>query len=458
MALLVLQSLALLALCCWSSSSAKLLQSSKEEMGSIISRTNNGTISFPLINIHGDASPFRSLNSTRSSRISEWLKSDVHRQQLFQRKENPSQTEAEGEVPLASGAAIDNGNYIIKLGFGTPAQMIHTMVDTGSDVAWIPCNSCPNCKTHQIFEAQKSSTYKLMSCSSAQCGQVKGMCMKGNKCAFGGGYADGSWVTALLSSDELTTGENGKVHISRFIFGCSNGRRGNLEKAPGLVGLGRGTLSFLSQTEPMYGKVFSYCLPSIDSMSFSGTLSLGKGSLSSTQGLRFTPLLPNPAGFPSYYYVGLVGISVGNERFFMPKESSQPSSNGGGTVIDSGTVITRLVDPLYGQVRDSFRRQVKSTMIDPVMFLDTCYRIPSGGNFMVPGITLYLQGGLDLALPQESVLITLDDTGSICLAFASAGPVPEAISVIGNYQQQKLRIVYDVSGSRLGIVPENCDR
>ena len=268
MALHALQRIAVVALCCCSYSFAELFGSN---------------ISFPLINIHSDASPFGTLNSTRSERIKELLKGDTKRQQtLFRRKENPSHTlGSEGQLPLASGAAISNGNYIIKMGFGTPAQSIYTIIDTGSDIAWIPCNSCNNCTTNQVFQAEKSSTLKMISCSSEQCGQVKGMCMGGDKCQFSEIYVDGSEVTALLSSDEITAGGNPEasknVRVSRFTFGCSNVRKGVLESAPGLVGLGRGTLSFLSQTEALYEKVFSYCLPSVDSMAFSGSLSVGKG-------------------------------------------------------------------------------------------------------------------------------------------------------------------------------------
>ncbi|KAH9290486.1 hypothetical protein KI387_034603, partial [Taxus chinensis] len=56
-------------------------------------------------------------------------------------------------------------------------------------------------------------------------------------------------------------------------------------------------------------------------------------------------------------------------------------STGKGIIIDSGTVITRLVEPAYNPVRDSFRRQLSGlTMVeDPSGFFDTCYKTrPSG--------------------------------------------------------------------------------
>ncbi|GLJ39378.1 hypothetical protein SUGI_0804110 [Cryptomeria japonica] len=336
---------------------------------------------------------------------------------------------------------------------------MYAIVDTVEIVAWIPCKSCNNCKTPQLFESQKSSTFKQMPCVSDQCLQTDAICSTGDDiCTFSityaDKYADESKTDALLSSDELTM--EGNFYLSSFIFGCSTVRRGILEDAPGVIGLGSGSeLSFLSQTESMFGKVFSYCLPSIDSKVFSGTLSPGKGILSSTQGLSFTRLLQN---YQFSYFVGLVAIRVGNDHFLMPPEYSQSTPTGLGMLIDSGTAFTRLVKPFYSQVRDSFRRQMKLTRIEPFRILDTCYRIPSGENVVAPRVVLHCQGKLFLDIPQENVLITVDEKqewSDVCFAFTSAG---SGFSVFGNTQQHKLRIVYDVPGSRIGIAQENCGR
>ncbi|GLJ14248.1 hypothetical protein SUGI_0229010 [Cryptomeria japonica] len=125
---------------------------------------------------------------------------------------------------------------------------------------------------------------------------------------------------------------------------------------PGFVGFGKEPLSFVSQTATLYDSTFSYCFPSLFSSAFTGSLLLGKGAVSAS-GLKFTPLLSN-ARYPYFYYVGLNGISVGDELVSIPEGTlTLDESMGRGTIIDSGTVITRLVEPAYNAMRDSFRRR-----------------------------------------------------------------------------------------------------
>ncbi|GLJ14267.1 hypothetical protein SUGI_0229270 [Cryptomeria japonica] len=221
---------------------------------------------------------------------------------------------------------------------------------------------------------------------------------------------------------------------------------------------GKEPLSFISQTATLYDSTFSYCLPSLFSSAFTWSLLLGKGALSAS-GLKFTPLLSN-ARYPYFYYVGLNGISVGDELVSIPAGTlTLDQSTGRGTIIDSGTVITRLVEPAYNAMRDSFRRQLSSlSLASPTQSFNTCYNKPSG-EVEFPVITLHFDDGLDLALPVENTLWPGNEDGSVlCLAFAlPPGGEDAVLSIFGNYQQQKFRIVHDVAGSRLGIASENCD-
>ncbi|KAH9290508.1 hypothetical protein KI387_034625, partial [Taxus chinensis] len=122
----------------------------------------------------------------------------------------------------------------------------------------------------------------------------------------------------------------------------------------------------------------------------------------------------------------------GEERVSIPAGTFEnDESTGRGIIIDSGTVITRLVEPAYNPVRDSFRRQVDSslTMVeDSSGFFDTCYKTPPSG-----------QGS------------------AFCLAFALPPGGGSDLSILGNQQQQNLLVVYDVAGSRLGFASQNCD-
>jgi hypothetical protein len=81
------------------------------------------------------------------------------------------------------------------------------------------------------------------------------------------------------------------------------------------LGLGRGPLSLLSQTQNLYQSTFSYCLPSFKSLNFSGSLKLGP--VAQPKRIKYTPLLKNPRR-SSLYYVNLQAIRVGRKIVDIP--------------------------------------------------------------------------------------------------------------------------------------------
>ncbi|GLJ14281.1 hypothetical protein SUGI_0229570 [Cryptomeria japonica] len=149
-----------------------------------------------------------------------------------------------------------------------------------------------------------------------------------------------------------------------------------------------------------------------------GSLLLGKGALSAT-GLQFTPLLSN-ARYPYFYYVGLNGISVGEELVSIPEGTfTLDQATGKVSIIDSGTIITRLVEPAYNAMRDSFRRQLSNlSLASPSSLFDTCYNKPSG-EVEFPLITLHFDDSLDFTLPLDNILYPGNEDGFVlCLALS----------------------------------------
>lgn len=208
------------------------------------------------------------------------------------------------------------------------------------------------------------------------------------------------------------------------------------------MGLGGGSLSLLNQpsTTELFGGTFSYCLPS--SSASSGSLVLGKEAAISTPGLKFTTLV-NDASNPTFYSVNLIGISVGDTRISV--------AAGEGTIIDSGTTITHLVDSDYASLRDTFRGQLPTLQPASSDGFDTCYDFSSSSSVDVPTITLHMDNNVDLILPKENIVMK-QDSGLSCLAFTSS----DSGSIIGNVQQQNWRIVFDVPNSRVGFAQEQC--
>ncbi|GLJ40248.1 hypothetical protein SUGI_0826480 [Cryptomeria japonica] len=416
----------------------------EDEEDCSVAKPRKSSTSIPLMHVQAKCSPFRNEKSTWLYTVLESINGDEQRYRAITRAATSFTTQEDAVLPLA----IKNGDYIINLGFGTPQQSFYTLVDTGSDITWIPCATCTDC-AGDVFDASKSSTYKYLSCSSETCQALGSTPTCGNyKCSIKQTYGDGSEVTQLLSTESLAVASQS---MPAFVFGCATDRTGLITSTPGLVGFGRESISFVSQTANLLQKTFSYCIPSSTA---TGCLSLGKSTLSSS-GLQFTSLLTNSAK-PSFYYVALNGVSVGEDRVAV---AAMEQSSGKGTIIDSGTTITRLAEPAYGSVRDSFVRQLSNlSRAAPYSIFDACFNFPSR-DVDVPEITLHFDKDVDVPLPPTNYLISTNVQGSVvCLALA---PPPKSlsdsgVSILGSFQQRDFQVVYDIPASRLGIAPQSC--
>ncbi|OMO50722.1 Peptidase A1 [Corchorus capsularis] len=355
-------------------------------------------------------------------------------------------------VPIASGQQVLNiGNYVVRVKLGTPGQLMFMVLDTSNDVAWVPCSGCTGCSS-TTFSPNTSTSYGSLDCSLPQCTQVRGLSCPATgtaACSFNQSYGGDSSFAANLVQDSLRLAND---IIPNFAFGCINSVSGKSVPPQGLLGLGRGPLSLVSQSGSLYSSVFSYCLPSFKSYYFSGSLKLGP--IGQPKSIRTTPLLKNPHR-PSLYYLNLTGVSVGKVRVPIDPEVIAFNPNtGAGTIIDSGTVVTRFVQPLYEAIRDEFVKQVKGPFTSIGVF-DTCF--DATAETQAPLLTLHLEG-LSLTLPMENSFLHTSAGSRACLAIA---PVPNnvngALNIIANLQQQNHRILFDVANSRLGIAREVCN-
>ncbi|CAN6720527.1 unnamed protein product [Malus baccata var. baccata] len=248
-------------------------------------------------------------------------------------------------APIASGQQVLNiANYVVQLKLGTPGQLMNMVLDTSNDIDWAPCSGCTGCSS-TTFSPNSSSTYGLSCPATGSTGT--------NVCFFNESYGGGSSFSATLVQDALRLG---KDVIPKYSFGCINSISGGSIPSQGLLGLGRRSMSLLSQSRSLYSGVFSYCLPS------------------QPKSIQTTPLLRNPHR-RSLYYVNLIEISVGRVLIpISPELLAFNPNTGAGTIIDFGTIITRFVPPVYTALRDEFRKQVKGTFSSLVAF-DTCFSL-----------------------------------------------------------------------------------
>lgn len=357
-------------------------------------------------------------------------------------------------LPAKPGSTVGSGNYIVTLGLGTPKKDLSLIFDTGSDFTWTQCAPCTKSCYKQkepVFDPSASSTYSNVTCTSPLCSEVRAATStdpgcSGSTCVYGIQYGDSSFSVGFFAKDTLSLGSAVDT-VPNFLFGCGENNQGLFGGSAGLLGLGRNKFSAVSQTASKYGTYFSYCLPS--KTTSTGHLTFGKGGTFAKE-MKYTSLLSSSQG-PSFYFVQLQGISVGGNKLTI----SPTVFTTAGTVIDSGTVITRLPPDAYSALQGAFSKLMSKYPQAPALsILDTCYDFSSHATVNVPKISLLFSGGAELDLQLPGIFYVKDIT-QVCLAFAGNDDAGD-VAILGNVQQLTFDVVYDVAAGKLGFGSGGC--
>ncbi|KAF0935625.1 hypothetical protein E2562_035079 [Oryza meyeriana var. granulata] len=349
-------------------------------------------------------------------------------------------------VPLNPGASVGVGNYVTRMGLGTPATQYVMVVDTGSSLTWLQCSPCLvlcHRQSGPVFNPKTSSTYASVGCSSQQCADLPSAtlnpaaCSSSNVCIYQASYGDSSFSVGYLSKDTVSFGS---TSLPNFYYGCGQDNEGLFGRSAGLIGLARNKLSLLYQLAPSLGYSFTYCLPTSSS---SGYLSLG--SYNPGQ-YSYTPMVSSSLD-DSLYFIKLSGMTVAGK----PLSVSSSAYSSLPMIIDSGTVITRLPTSVYSALSKAVAAAMKGTSrASAYSILDTCFK-GQASRVSVPAVTMSFTGGAVLKLSAKNLLVDVDDS-TTCLAFAPA----RSAAIIGNTQQQTFSVVYDVKNSRIGFAAGGC--
>jgi hypothetical protein len=370
--------------------------------------------------------------------------------------------------PVMSGVPFDSGEYFAVINVGDPPTRALVVIDTGSDLIWLQCAPCRHCyrQVTPLYDPRSSSTHRRIPCASLRCRDVlryPGCDARTGGCVYMVVYGDGSASSGDLATDRLVFPND--THVHNVTLGCGHDNEGLLESAAGLLGVGRGQLSFPTQLAPAYGHVFSYCFGDRMSRAQNSSSYLVFGRTPELPSTAFTPLRTNPRR-PSLYYVDMVGFSVGGERvtgFSNASLALNPATGRGGIVVDSGTAISRFARDAYAAVRDAFDSHAAAAgmrkLHNRFSVFDTCYDLRGNGPataVRVPSIVLHFAGGADMALPQANYLIPVqggDRRTYFCLGLQAAD---DGLNVLGNVQQQSFGVVFDVERGRIGFTPNGC--
>lgn len=350
-----------------------------------------------------------------------------------------------------------SGEYLMEIAIGTPAESYSAILDTGSDLIWTQCKPCEECfdQSTPIFDPSKSSSFSEISCSNKLCSALPTYTCSKSKdaCVYLYTYGDQSSTEGALATETFTFG---KVSVPKIGFGCGSDNEGSgFSQGAGLVGLGRGPLSLISQMdEPK----FSYCLTSIDDESSTSTLLMGSEASEQKKSEKMisTPLIKNPS-YPSFYYLSLKGITVGDTKLSIDESvfTLNDADGSGGMIIDSGTTITYLEESAFDELKKEFVSQTKLPVDDSgSMGLDLCFKLPSNADSIeVPKLLFNFDGG-SLDLPAENYMIADSSMGVACLAMGSS----QGMSIFGNVQQQNMMVLHDLNAQTLSFMPTQCDK
>ncbi|KAB5557394.1 hypothetical protein DKX38_008303 [Salix brachista] len=374
---------------------------------------------------------------------------------------------------LESGVSLGSGEYFMDVFIGTPPKHYSLILDTGSDLNWIQCVPCHDCFEQKgpYYDPKESSSFRNIGCHDPRCHLVSSPdppqpCKAENQtCPYFYWYGDSSNTTGDFALETFTvnltspTGKSEFKKVENVMFGCGHWNRGLFHGASGLLGLGRGPLSFASQLQSLYGHSFSYCLVDRNSdTNVSSKLIFGEDKdLLNHPELNFTTLVggkENPAD--TFYYVQIKSIMVGGELLNIPEATWNLTSDGvGGTIVDSGTTLSYFAEPAYQIIRDAFVKKVKGyPVVKDFPILDPCYNVSGVEKIELPDFGILFADGAVWNFPVENYFIRLDPEEVVCLAIL--GTPRSALSIIGNYQQQNFHVLYDTKKSRLGYAPMKC--
>lgn len=367
-----------------------------------------------------------------------------------------------------------NVSLTVSLTVGTPPQNVSMVLDTGSELSWLPCNKTGNHPT--IFDPTRSSSYSPIPCSSSICTNrtrdfsIPTSCDSDNLCHAVLSYADASSSEGNLASDVFQTGSSG---ISGLVFGCmdsvSNSNSDQDSVSAGLMGMNRGSLSFISQ---MGFQKFSYCISGTD---LSGLLLLGDANFTRLLPLNYTPLIQISTPLPYFdrvaYTVQLQGIKVSDKLLPLPKSVLVPDHTGAGqTMIDSGTQFTFLLGPVYTALKSEFLNQTSGVLrvLEDENFvfqgaMDLCYLVPLNQPVLprLPPVTLVFEGA-EMIVSGDRVLYrvagqVMGNDSVFCFTFGNSDLLGVEAYVIGHHHQQNVWMEFDLERSRIGLAQVRCD-
>ncbi|XP_054813284.1 aspartic proteinase CDR1-like [Prosopis cineraria] len=420
-----------------------------------LSESSNGGFTVDLIHRDSPKSPLSTPKTMPFQYIHDAIRrSTLHASYFFPEADHHQSLNDVAESDVVSV----RGEYVMSYSVGTPPFEIFGIADTGSDLIWTQCKPCDECynQTAPLFDPRNSRTFQKIPCSSQQCSSVHSSvgqttCDASSVCGYNAVYGDSSTSNGDIAIDTITLGSSSgrRVAFPKTVFGCGFSNRGTFnEKTSGIVGLGGGSVSLVSQIGSSIDGKFAYCLVPLTSDKNTSKLSFGQNAVVSGPGTVSTPIVPGRTS--TFYLLTLEAMSVGDKRFEFTSSGDGAVSEGN-IIIDSGTTLTLLPEDFYSNLESEVASQIKLERARvPQDLLNLCYRLPSDNSFEVPTITVHFKGA-DLKLNSFNAFVQVSDD-VVCFAFKA---YPSG-SIFGNVAQMNFLVGYDLQKKTVSFKPVDC--
>ena len=342
----------------------------------------------------------------------------------------------------------------MNISLGTPPVKMLGIADTGSDLIWRQCQPCVDCykQVEPIFDPRKSKTYKTLKCDGKACGYLgdQATCGANQTCGYRYSYGDGSHTYGDLAIDTLKVGT---ATVPKVIFGCGHDNAGSFdENGSGIIGLGGGPLSMISQLRPLIGQRFSYCLVPIGTdATVASKMNFGRKGIVSGAGVVKTSIAERDP--KTFFYLTLESMSVGSKKLAYKGFVKSPleATDEGNIIIDSGTTLTLLPGDFYSTLESSVAEAIGGNPVeDPNRTFGLCYSSIEG--LTIPTITVHFSGG-DVVLKPLNTFVQVQEN----LFCFSMIPAPD-LAIYGNLAQMNFLVGYDLNTRKVSFKPTDCTK
>lgn len=374
--------------------------------------------------------------------------------------DSPSPVSSPNGAPIETDIIANSFDYLMSAHLGTPSRQIIAIADTGSDLVWVTCKPCSNCYQQDalLFDPANSSSYADLPCSSKQCNQLpSSLCdnpSSASKCIYQYSYGDGSQTSGNLAQETVTfkTTSGSSAGFPGVTFGCSHVANGTFERhSAGLVGLGAGPLSLVSQLGSSIEHRFSYCLvPYASTNITTSRLNFGSDAIISGDDVETARMVDGGKG--TFYTVTLDSITVGKNNTLNPVQSSY-------MIIDSGTTLTYLDSTVLESLEETLAKSVRLPQVEDSEKLFTlCFdESHAESDFTYPDITLQLGQATVTLKPYNAFVKTKEKVR--CLAMASSDGIAGVnLLILGNIAQQNFHVGFDLASRKISFSPADCTK